>query len=206
VAFNCIVPIAAASAKGSIGPMPLTANTGGLGDPTFGLALQWNDSKLFGAPFFHRAEVDVYAPWGKYDPNFTINPGQNFTTVEGNFAFTMFLSKKVETSWRLNYTWNGENPATKVKPGPLFHVNYDASYELMPKLRVGAAGYILQQLGDDTLGGAPQADSRERAFAAGPVLGYITPDFLAMVTHQEEFGDRNRFSCSQTTLQMIYKF
>jgi anthranilate 1,2-dioxygenase (deaminating, decarboxylating) large subunit len=206
VGFNVIVPAAVTSAKGMIGPMPVTANTGGIGDPTFGAALQWNDTKLFGAPFFHRAEVDVFAPWGKYDQNYMINPGQNFTTVEGYYAFTMFLSQKLETSWRLHYTWNGENPATKVQAGPLFHVNYDASYEVLPKFRVGAAGYILQQLADDKLGGASLPDSEERVFGVGPVLGYITPGFMALVTHQEELGVRNRFQDSQTTLQIIYKF
>lgn len=206
VALDLIVPVSVTSAKGTIGPVPITANTGGIGDPSFGVALQWNDTKLFGAPFFQRVEANVFAPWGKYDQTFMINPGQNFTTVEGYYAFTMFLSKKLETSWRLHYTWNGENPATKMQAGPLFHANYDVSYQVLPKLRVGAAGYVLQQLADDRLDGARQPDSKERAFAAGPVLGYITPAFMAMVTHQEEFGVRNRFQGASTTLQLIYKF
>jgi hypothetical protein len=206
VALDVIVPVAVTSVKGSVNSMPLTANTGGLGDPTFGVALQWSDAKLFGAPFFQRVEADVYAPWGKYDPSFTINPGQNFTTLEGYYSFTMFLSKDIETSWRLNYTANGENPANKVEAGPLFHANYDVSYKVLPKLRVGAAGYFLQQLSDDTLNGASQPGSRERAFAAGPDLGYITPGLMVMLTHQQEFFDRNRFSCDQTTLLLTYKF
>lgn len=206
LAFNLIIPVSAPAVKGTLGPVPLSANTAGLGDPTFGLALQWNDTKLFGAPFFHRAEVDVFAPWGKYDKDLMINPGQNFTTLEGYYAFTMFLPCDLETSWRLHYTWNSQNPDTKRKAGPLFHANYDLSYKVLPKLRVGAAGYILQQLADDTLDGVTQPDSRERAFAAGPVIGYMGQGLMAMLSYQMEFGVRNRFQGSQSTLQLIHKF
>ncbi|MDD5657341.1 MAG: transporter, partial [Elusimicrobia bacterium] len=135
--LNVIVPLAAPSVQGALGPAPLSANTAGLGDPTFGLALQWNDRRLFGVPLQHRLEADVFAPWGKYDERFTVNPGQNFTTLEGYYAFTLSPSRRLEASGRLHYAWNTENAATKRRAGPLFHANLDASYAVLPMLRAG---------------------------------------------------------------------
>jgi hypothetical protein len=206
LAGQVLLPVVTPSAKGSIGPIPITANTGGLGDIVAGPALQWNDSKLFGAPFFHRFEVDFTFPTGKYDKNMSVNSGSNILTVDPYYAFTWFPSRNLETSFRLWYAFHGENDETKVKPGRLFHMNYAASYQAHPRLRLGAAGYYLQQTTEDEVAGVKSSGSKERAFALGPGLVYMGQGLTAMLSHPVEFGVRNRFKGSRTTLQLIHKF
>jgi hypothetical protein len=182
--------------------------------PTVGVALQWNDTKIGPVPFFHRLEADVYLPWGKYDPHVMVNPGMNYATLEVYYAFTTFLSPKIETSWRWQYGVNGENkdfeqtigqPLTQ-KIGRYFHVNGAASYQVTKAWRVGAAGYYLQQLTDNELAGVRQSGSKERAAAIGPGVAYVTPELLLMLTRTTEFNVRNRFKGDTTTLQIIHKF
>jgi hypothetical protein len=204
--LDAVLPIVTPSAKGSLGPVPVTANTGGLGDLIVGPLLQWNETTLFGRPFMQRIESDVCMPTGKYDPNFAVNPGVNFWTVDSYYAFSWFFAHGWETSWRFWYAFNGENGATHVKAGQLAHVNFAMSREVLPQLRLGVSGYALRQTTDDKLDGARVPDSRERAFALGPGLVYQNPAFLLVLSNPIEFGVQNRFAGTRTVLQLIHKF
>lgn len=203
--FDALVPLAAITGQGALGPVAVTANAAGLGDLSSGLAVQWNDHLLRGRPFFHRFEIYGTFPTGDYDKNFAANPGSNVLSVEAYHAFTWLFTDAWETSWRMGYSVNGENRAVGVRPGQLFHVNYALSRSVHPKLRLGLAGYFMQQTTDDRINGASASGSRERAFAAGPGLAYTTPQVLLMLSHPMEFGVRNRFSGFRTTLQMILR-
>jgi hypothetical protein len=50
LALDFLQPVVAVTGQGALGPIPVTANTAGLGDTVFGAALQWNDTTLFGRP------------------------------------------------------------------------------------------------------------------------------------------------------------
>ena len=216
--LNAIVPVSATSVRGTVPygfpPPALSADLGGVGDPTIGAALQWNNTKIGPVPFFHRLEMDVFLPWGKYDPHVMINPGMNYTTVELYYAFTTFLSPKIETSWRLHYGVNGENKDVEVapggpvtiKPGRYFHVNGAASYQVTNQWRAGVAYYYLQQLSDNELNGVTQPGTKERAMGAGPGVAYVTKDLLFMFSRTTDFDVRNRFKGATTTLQLIHEF
>lgn len=207
VGFDSLIPVAAPTLQGNLGPIPLTNNTAGIGDLAIGPALQWNDTKIAGKiPFFHRAEVYVILPTGKYDQSKAANPGSNITTWEGYYSFTTFLSPKLETSWRFLYALNGENPDTHKKPGQLFHLNYAFSQEITSEWRLGISGYYLQQTTEDRDNNKKGNGTKERAYAAGPGVAYVGQGLTFMLTHPIEFGVRNRFEGSRTTLQLIHKF
>jgi hypothetical protein len=71
--------------------------------------LQWNDRKLFGKPFFQRLDLQMVFPTGKYNASRALNIGNNVVSVNPDYAFTIFPSRKLEVSARLHYLWNSEN-------------------------------------------------------------------------------------------------
>jgi hypothetical protein len=207
--IDMLLPVVSPSVRGGFGPFPLTANTAGLGDFAFGPALQWDKGSLAGRPFFQRIETAVTFPTGKYDKNISVNPGSNLLTVDSYYSFVWFFSQKWETSLRLWYAFHGENDDSafgKVKPGQLLHINYAISREIAPRLRLGAAGYLLTQTTEDTVNGVKSQNSKERAMAVGPGLVYMGNGLTMMLSHPIEFGVRNRFQGSRTTLQLIHRF
>lgn len=205
VGGEVVVPVVAATGKGSVGPNLLTNNTAGVGDLVVGPFLMWY-GKLFDKPLMQRFELDFIFPTGKYDKNMAINPGANLHGIEPYYSFVWMFSDRWETSWRLFYMKSSENKDTHIKPGDLFHLNYAVSYSVLPKLRVGAAGYMLTQLSEDEFNGVKLVDSKEKAMAVGPGLVYMGQGFTMMLSHPVEFGVRNRFQGSRTTLQIIHKF
>jgi len=141
--------------------------------------LQWNDCKLFGRPFFQRFDLDLVVPTGKYSSDRSLNIGNNVVSVNPYYAFTIFPTSKFEFSGRLHYLWNSENDspyeelhAGSIQPGQAFHANFAASYEVLPRLRVGMSGYALQQFTNDKINGKSVAKSEERVFGIGPGLAY----------------------------------
>ncbi|MGQ0644510.1 MAG: SphA family protein [Elusimicrobiota bacterium] len=206
VGLDIVVPVVAPTVKGGIGPVPLTANTAGMGDWVIAPALQWDGKSLFGGPLFQRVEFLVTLPTGKYDKNKLVNPGSNLLTLEPYYSFVWLFHPKWETSWRLFYAFHGENDDTKTRPGRLFHANWAVSRQVSPRLRLGAAGYGLQQTTEDEVNGVDAMNSKERAFAAGPGLFYTSQGLMLALSHPVEFGVRNRFQGRRTTLQFIHRF
>ncbi|MEK7384724.1 MAG: transporter, partial [Elusimicrobiota bacterium] len=177
-----------------------------LGDLLAGAALQWDKAVLLGRPVFQRFESDVNMPTGKYDKTKSANPGMNLWTVDSYYSFVWLFADQWETSLRAWDAFHGENPDTKVMPGQRFHVNYAVSRAVLPKLRLGATGYVYRQTTDDKIAGVRQADSRERVLAVGPGLVYQGQGLTLMLSHPIEFGGQNRFVGSRTTLQAIHRF
>ena len=83
--------------------------------------------------------------------------------------------KKMETSWRVHYLWNGindapplvENPRT-TQAGQVVHFNGTLSFEIIKNLYTGANGYYLKQLSDARVNGVNLPGSREQIGAIGP--------------------------------------
>jgi hypothetical protein len=150
--------------------------TQGVGDLTVSpFALQWNDHKLFGKPYFHRLDFDVVLPTGQYNRNQPVNIGNNVVSVNPYYAFTYIPTDKLELSARLHYLWNSQNDepfaglgVNTIQPGQAFHANLAASYKILPELRLGFNGYGLQQVTEDQVNGRSQPNSEERVFGIGP--------------------------------------
>lgn len=185
----------------------LTANPSHFGDPIVGPFIQWFGHRLFGMPYLHRFELDVVLPLGSYNSDYLLNPGSNIYTVEPYYAFTLFFTPRLSTSWRIHYTYNGENDDTDRKPGQAFHFNYSLEYEVVKDFRVAVAGYYLKQLTEDEVSGVKQSDTKEEVFAIGPAFFWSPPGKLTIgLKTAVETGAKNRPEGTRTTLRFIWKF
>ena len=213
--FMVAVPLVAMTSRGTMpigpngAPVPLVSDTAGLGDLVVAPALHWDGKSLLGRPVFYRVEFDVTLPTGRYQKDGAIDTGSNLTTYDPYFSVVWMFDPKWETSWRFFYTVHSANhnsPKGTVEPGRAFHLNYAVSRELIPKWRLGVAGYYLQQLTEDRIDGVQQADSEERVASAGPGFAYMGNGLTAMFSYPIEFSVENRFKGSRATLQLIHKF
>ncbi len=206
-----LLPIVSISADG------LPANPALLGDVTVGPFLQWFDTTLFGRPFLQRVELDVSMPTGQYDRKYALNPGSNTWVIEPYYAFTLFLTPELSTSWRLHYTYSTENDdvsaspfnhsSTKVTPGQAFHANYSVEYAFRKNLRGSVAGYYLKQLTEDDSPNGKVTGSKEQVFAIGPAAHWIVDDrFSIGLKTAWEMAAENRPQGNRSTLRFTYKF
>lgn len=180
----------------------------GLGDTTVGAGLQWAPRQIGGGVFVSRFVLDVGVPTGQYSDRQPVNIGNHFIVVDPYYAFT-FERGKLEVSARLHYLWNSVNhdpfegfDVHSVQPGQAFHMNYSASYEVVPNLRVGFNGYWLQQLTDNRVDGVAVPHSLERTVGLGPgaqlLLGHNT---WIRLNAYKETDVRNRAQGSSVTLR-----
>jgi anthranilate 1,2-dioxygenase (deaminating, decarboxylating) large subunit len=207
--IDILQPIGQLNGSGTLGPggPAVTANPGPLGDLIVGPFVQWFPHKLLGRPFLHRFELDVILPTGQFDSRYILNPGANIYTIEPYYAFTWFLTPAFSTSWRLLYTYNTENDETKIQPGQLFHANYSFEYEMIKNLRLAATGYYIRQLTEDEFNGIKGTGTKEKAFAIGPAIHWITKSgFVFDLKTQFESSVENRPQGNRTTFRMVYKF
>jgi hypothetical protein len=187
------------------------ATTSGVGDLTFGpLVFQLPDITLLGRPFSSRFSVDITAPTGRYSARALVNVSNHVWSVDPYYAFTWLLTDKLETSVRLHYSWNSANSdpgagygASTIQPGQSFHMNAGASYQVVPLLRAGVAGYFLQQTTDARANGAPVAGSRERVAALGPGLMAIAAGAQILASAYWEFAAENRPTGSVLLLSIL---
>jgi hypothetical protein len=186
---------------------PLTVNPGWFGDITVGPFLQWFDTKLFGMTYLHRLELDFSIPTGEYDKKYTLNPGSNHWVIEPYYAFTLFFTPKLSTSWRLHYTYSTENDDTHVQAGQAVHFNYSLEYEFFKNFHGAVTGYYLKQITEDETNGVKGNGTKEQVFAVGPALSWAaSPNFFLGLKTQWESSAENRPEGTRTTFRMTYKF
>jgi hypothetical protein len=142
----------------------LTDNGFGLGDITFGPALQFRPVMAAGRPVFvNRVEFDLKVPTGRYNPHRDINQSANFVSAIPNWALTVSPLAHWEISARLHYLYNGRNFRPSGLPhspdgarvssavaGQAVWINFASSYEIFEKFHLGVNGYYFQQLTDDS--------------------------------------------------------
>jgi hypothetical protein len=173
----------------------------GFGDLIFSpFLLQWPEHKLFGRSFFQRLHVvELVMPTGRYNANTSVNIGNNVISAGPHYAFTWFLTPRVETSWRLHYVWNSRNNdpnpvynATSIQPGQAVHFNASVSYQLHKHVRAGINGYYLKEVSDPKIGGRTIANSGEQIGALGPGL-WVGTKLVDVFFHTFfEIGAENR--------------
>jgi len=230
--WNIVIPVVVLDSKGPINsfvqglPSPGTQieNTGGIGDIITGPVIQWSGKSLFGKPYFHRIELDVIVPTGKYSDEYLINPGANIVTFNPYYAFTLFPTPKTDFSMRIHYAWNSTNNSpyktlygenASLQPGQNFHFNYTLQHNIHKTLWLGVSGYAMWQLTDDdlqntALAGSPLADAlvqKEKVFAIGPIFS-LTPlkNLLVSWASAWEMGVENRPEGFKTTFKVLYGF
>ncbi|HEY6250205.1 MAG TPA: transporter [Candidatus Angelobacter sp.] len=173
----------------------------GFGDLIFSpFLLQWRQHKLLGKTFFQRLHiVELVVPTGRYDRNASVNIGNNVVSLGPHYAFTWFLSPRLETSWRLHYVWNSRNHdpnpvynASSIQPGQAVHFNASLSYQFHQRVRAGVNGYYLKEVTDPRIGDHPVFDSREQIGAIGPGLWLGTKAVDIFLHAFFEMGAENR--------------
>jgi hypothetical protein len=161
--------------------------------------IQWVDQKLFGKPYFHRFNLSLIFPTGQYSRNSTVNIANNVVSVDPYYAFTLFVTPKLETSFRLHYLWNSKNndpplafKATSIQPGQAFHFNFGTSYEVYKNLRLGIAGYYLQQTTNNRIGDVEVPNSTGKGASIGPGVLYSWNNFTFNFTAHVRTWVNNR--------------
>lgn len=193
-----LLPLAHADVETDLGVRGTQTGTGDLIFSPF--LLQWPEHKLFGKSFFQRLHVvELIVPTGRYSPNASVNIGSNLVSVSPQYAFTLFLTPKLDTTWRLHYLWNSRNTdpnpvynASSIQPGQAVHFNASISYKLQSRLRVGVAGYYLKEISDPKIDSRSISDSREQVGAIGPGLWVATRPFEIYAHAFFETGAENR--------------
>jgi hypothetical protein len=171
----------------------------GLGDLTVGpIILQWPKHSLFGMPIYQRAVLDIDAPVGKYSRYANVNIGNNAWDIHPYYAVTLFPVKKLETSWRIHYLWNGTNTDPPIsqsydstQAGQAIHFNATASYEIVKNVYVGANGYYLKQITDARVNGLPLPNSKEQIGGIGPGLVVNKNKWFYFINGYHEMGAKN---------------
>lgn len=177
------------------------------------LLIQWSGQTLFGMPFYQRFDLLFSAPTGQYNRNALANAGSNVWTISPYYAFTIMPTDRFEVSGRITYQWSGRNTrpapdigAGSVQPGDALSINLSGSYTISGRWRLGAAGYVLAQLGEDRIDGNRQNGSRERLFGAGPGLLYQGGKYQVLLNAYKEWGARNRPEGSKIVLRYLAPF
>lgn len=231
--WNIVIPVVVIDSKGPINElvtMGQIENTGSIGDIITGPVFQWSGKSLFGKPYFHRVELDVIVPTGKYSDDYLINPGSNIVTFNPYYSFTLFPTPKTDFSMRIHYAWNSTNnspyqdlyglgsPDASLQPGQSIHFNYTLQNNFYKTLWGGIAGYCMWQLNDDDLenpgglsgafpGLADALVQKEQVYSIGPILS-LTPlkNLLISWASVWELGAKNRPEGFKTTFKVLYGF
>ncbi|CAK0765862.1 hypothetical protein CCP3SC15_3370004 [Gammaproteobacteria bacterium] len=106
------------------------------------------------------------------------------------------------------YNLKSKNKDTDYQSGDEFHFDYLVGKHFGP-WGVGLAGYYLQQITDDKVGGTKVGSDGDRGqvFAIGPSVKYTTPGgthFIGQWSH--ETSVENRFSGNKFLFKLIMPF
>lgn len=182
----------------------------GFGDITLAPFVQWSHGSLLGRPLSVRLAAQVVTPTGGYTADRSLNPGQNGWQLSPYLAATWRTSRRFEISGRAIYDWSGRNNdpggaymVRSIQPGPQIAIDLSASRALGTSWRIGASGYMLQQIGDAKFGGLRVSAGRERAFGLGPGVLFQSGKTRLIWTAYREFANRDRPMGSQIVLRLL---
>jgi hypothetical protein len=162
--FHSIVPLVnlKVSAAGN------SQDKSGLGDITVGTGVAFHHS-----PQLHTViGLDLSLPTGDYDKNNQANIGRNYLSVQPLFGLSHIDPNGLNADMKLTLNLNRRNKDTDYRSGNELFVDYSVGWGLGNGWTVGVGGHAWQQLSDDKSGGTTVANSKTRAFSAGPSLKY----------------------------------
>ncbi len=183
-------------------------STTGLGDIVVDpLILGWHQEHWHVAAAF-----DIDLPTGAYNQNDgRISIGAHYYSFEPILAFTYMPKDGWEASTKLMYNLKTTNPATNYHSGQEFHMDYLVGKHV-GKWMMGASGYALEQVTDDTVDGqtAPAAPGlwdagrRGQVLAVGPSVAYSNKHHMTFIAQwQHETLVQNRFGGDKVWFKMI---
>jgi anthranilate 1,2-dioxygenase (deaminating, decarboxylating) large subunit len=205
--IDILQPIGQLNGSGTLGPggPAVTANPGPLGDLIVGPFVQWFPHKLLGRPFLHRFELDVILPTGQFD--------KSTSSIEANIYDRAVLRLHLVPDARVFdllasalHLQHGER-RDQGSARTAVPANYSFEYEVIKNLRLAATGYFIRQLTEDEFNGTKGTGTKEKAFAIGPAVHWITKSgFVFDLKTQFESSVENRPQGNRTTFRMVYKF
>jgi hypothetical protein len=158
--------------------------------------------------------LDIIAPTGQYNDDYSVNIGSNHWTFEPAVAVSLILPEGLSVDLKLMYDFHTENTDYSgmygegdYRTGQQFHLDYNIGYAVLDNLRLGVCGYYLKGLQDDELDGDKIADTKEQVLAVGPSAMYSVNQQLHLVAKvQFETQVENRPQGVFSWLKLIYSF
>jgi hypothetical protein len=153
--------------------------------------------------------LDLDTPSGKYSPNATVNIGSNTWDIQPYYAVTLFPVKRMETSWRVHYLWNGINNASPLventrttQAGQAVHFNRTLPFEIIKNLYIGANRYYPKQLTDARVNGVNLPGSREQICAIGPGMVLNSVKWFLYINGYREVGAESTTAGNKLVLRV----
>ncbi|WP_457392587.1 SphA family protein [Roseateles sp. P5_E1] len=175
----------------------------GLGDITFGPAISFHHS-----PTLHSVlGLDFVAPVGRYAKGDVANIGRNYWSIQPLYTVSYIDAAGFNGDFKLTFSFNQRNKDTDYRSGNEVYLDYSAGWGLGNGWVLGAGGYAMRQLGNDTSAGASLADSKGAAFAFGPSLKYDNgKGWFITAKWTREMSVRNRPEGSALWIKTILPF
>jgi hypothetical protein len=184
-------------------------------DQRFGFANSAFDPVILGWHFddFHvTAAFEVQFP-GTYNRQNPASPARNYFTFEPILAFAYMPKWGLGINVKMMYDFSTRNNDPLVitgaqnyyHSGQAFHFDYCVDYEVIPKLRIGAAGYYYTQTTGDVVDGT-NVGFHGRGFAIGPGIKYDVGRFCFAVISQFELATINRPEGIRNWVRLWYAF
>ena len=115
----------------------------------------------------------LYMPTGEFRRNYQANAGKGYWSTLYSLGGTVYFD--AEKTWSASLLARYENHITdqehtQVRPGDDFHFEWGIGKSFSSGFEAGIAGYCQWQLKEDK--GRNAAPGMEKAYAAGPEIGY----------------------------------
>ena len=183
---------------------------GGFGDLTVSpLVLQWRALRFGSSQFNQRFVLDFEVPAGEYRQGAPGSLSGHAFAVNPYYAFTFLPTRKVETSWRVHYLYNGKNndpaagsQARSSQAGQAVHFNATAAYNLPHGVWIGANGYLLREITAPRINGMDILSSPEQVGSIGPGVVWDRGQYLLYANGYHEVGAVNRPESNKLVLRV----
>ncbi len=170
--------------------------------------------------------TDIYVPFSNESERNLTAMGRNFWTIEPVLAATWLPTKELELSAKFMYDFNtrqdnyisGAPVSFDRTPGGEFHVDFNASYAILPELRLGMSGYYYRQVKNDDFHGlnrfpVPLQDAlknmegdQSQVWALGPGIWYQYQNMMFTLRSQWEFETKNKPEGQNVWCTFVYSF
>ena len=189
-----------------------SGDVAGVGDLTLSpLVLQWRALKRGGTQWNQRFVVDFEVPVGEYRADIPVSLSGHAYTVHPYYAFSFFPTRKVETSWRTHYLYNGVNHdpalgngAHSSQAGQAVHFNATAAYNLTHGVWLGANGYLFKQVTAPEINNQAIKASSEQVGAIGPGVVWDRGSILLYANAYHELAALSRSEGNKLILRVQF--
>jgi hypothetical protein len=178
-------------------------NKTGVGDITLGSGVAFHHSQ----DLHSVVALDVVAPTGDYKSTDLANIGRHYWSVQPTYMMSYIQPTGFNGDFKLTFSFNKENSATKYKSGTEAFLDYSVGYGLGNGWTVGVGGYVTQQLTDDSGAGATIGANKKSGYAIGPSIRYMTPSHWFITAKlQQEQNMRNTAEGTQLWIKAAIPF